>query len=100
MKTVLLIAQRDLAAYFSSLVGLLVITLLLFAEGMAFQGVATMDKELLSSEVLAWFFRISFGFTCVAGVMISMRSLSVETRDQSIVVLFTAPISEWQVVLG
>ena len=44
MKTVLLIAQRDLAAYFSSLIGLLVITLLLFAEGMAFQGVATMDK--------------------------------------------------------
>jgi ABC-2 type transport system permease protein len=100
MRAVLLIAQRDLAASFKGWLGYLIVAALLCAEGIAFQAIALGDRAALSSEVLVFFFWITFGFTCAAGIFLSMGSLSSELRDGTIVTLYTAPISEWQIVLG
>lgn len=100
MRAVLLIAQRDLAAWFKGWLGYLIIAALLCLFGVIFQATAMGDRTLLSSKVVTWFFWLGFGFTSAAGVFLSMGSLAGELRDQSIVTLFTAPISEWQIVLG
>ncbi len=100
MKAVLLIAQRDLAAWFKGWLGFVIIAALLCLMGVVFQATAMGDRSVLSSKVVTWFFWLGFGFTSAAGVFLSMGSLSGEVRSQSIVTLFTAPISEWQIVLG
>ena len=55
--------------------------------------------EFRSSEVLEYSFRVP-SFTAAAGVLIAMRSVSLELREDTIVNLYTAPINEWQMVLG
>lgn len=100
MTAVLLIARRDLAAWLRSWLGWLIVAVLLCMLGVAFQAVAMGDRARLSSEVLVIFFWFAFGFTCAAGIFLSMGSLASELREGTIVTLYTAPISEWQVVLG
>jgi ABC-2 type transport system permease protein len=100
MNAILLIARRDLSSLFRGTLGFVMIAGLLAAQGLVFQGVALSGGEYRSSEVLEYFFRVAFGFTCGAGVLISMRSISIELRESTIVTLYTAPISEWQIVLG
>ncbi len=100
MKAVLLIARRDLGEYFGSLLGYAIIALLLAAMGILFQYGAFGDRALKSSEVLSWFFWFGFGFTCFAGILLSMGTFAREIREDTIVTLYTAPISEWQMVLG
>lgn len=100
MRSVFLIASRDLGAYFRGTLGFVIIAGLLAAQGLVFHGVALSGGEYRSSEVLEYFFRVSFGFTCAAGILISMRSIALELRESTIVTLYTAPISEWQIVLG
>jgi ABC-2 type transport system permease protein len=100
MRAVLLIAQRDLAAWFKGWLGYLIIAALLCLLGIAFQAFALGDRAHLSSEVLVFFFWIAFGFTCAAGIFLSMGAVAGELRDETVVTLYTAPISEWQIVLG
>ena len=100
MRAVLLIAQRDLAAWFKGWLGYLIIAVLLCLLGVAFQAAAMGDRTALSSVVLTHFFWWAFGFTCTASVLLSMGSMAGELKDQTVVTLFTAPISEWQIVLG
>lgn len=100
MNAILLIASRELGSLFRGTLGFVVIAGLLAAQGLVFQGIAMSGGEYRSSEVLEYFFRVSFGFTAAAGVLIAMRSVSLELREDTIVNLYTAPINEWQMVLG
>jgi ABC-2 type transport system permease protein len=100
MRAIFLIASRDLTSLFRGTLGFVMIAGLLAAQGLVFQGVALSGGEYRSSEVLEYFFRVAFGFTAAAGVLIAMRSIALELRESTIVTLYTAPISEWQIVLG
>lgn len=100
MRAIFLIAKRDLAEYFGSLLGYAIVAVLLVAAGMLFQYAAMGDRALKSSEALAYFFYFAFGFTCFAGILLSMGVFARELREDTIVTLYTAPISEWQMVLG
>ena len=66
MKAIFLIAGRDLSAYFRGVLGFVIIAGLLAALAVVFQGIALGGGEYLSSDVLEYFFRIAFGFTCAA----------------------------------
>jgi ABC-2 type transport system permease protein len=101
MSAVILIARRELAAYFKSPLGWVIVSILLFLTGAAFQGLVLGQGEQLSSDVLRGFFWWAFGLIgCFGGVLLSMRLFSTEQKDETLVLLYTAPISEWQMVLG
>jgi ABC-2 type transport system permease protein len=100
VKAIFLIAKRDLSEYFGTLLGYAIIAVLLIATSILWQNVAMGDRALKSSEVLKWFFYFSWGCTCFAGILLSMGVFAREIREDTIVTLYTAPISEWQMVLG
>ncbi len=100
MRSVILIARREFTSFFDRHLAFPIIAALLAAEGIMFQSLAMGDRQALSSAVLSFFFYITFGFTCAAGILLSMGTLSNETRQGTIVNLYTAPISEWHIVLG
>lgn len=100
MSAIWLVARRELGAYFSGLVGWGIVAGLLFIDGLLFQAFAMGSGEHLSAEVLQTFFYFSFGVVAIAGVLLAMRLVSAELREGTIVLLSTAPIGEWSVVLG
>ncbi|MBJ94149.1 MAG: hypothetical protein CMP23_06675 [Rickettsiales bacterium] len=100
MSSIVLIAKRELRAHFKSLIGYVVIAALLLLDGLMFHAYALGDGKNLSSEVLREFFYYSSGMTGAAGILLSMRLLAEERREGTLVLLYTAPISDWQIVLG
>ena len=100
MRAILLIARRDLGALFQGVLGFSIIAVVLFGLGVYFQFLALGDTAAKSSVVLSFFFQSAFGATCFAGLLLSMGSISTEIRDETLVTLYTAPISEWQIILG
>lgn len=100
MSAVLLVARRELASFFSGTQGYVIIAGLLLLDGLLFHGLALGSGKNLSSEVLRAFFHFSFGVTSAAGILLTMRLFAGETRDETLVILYTAPLSDWQIVLG
>lgn len=100
MSAILLIARRELASYFRGTMGYVVIALLLLLDGLFFNGFVLGGGENLSSKILQQFFYFSFGVTAAAGLLLTMRLLAGEARDETLVLLYTAPINDWQIVLG
>jgi ABC-2 type transport system permease protein len=100
MSAVVLIAQRELLSFFKGTMGWVVVAALLLLDGLLFHGMAMGTGEHLSSEVLRAFFHFSFGVTAAAGVLLAMRVLAAEVKDGTAVLLYTAPVGDWQIVLG
>ncbi|HCP48458.1 MAG TPA: hypothetical protein DIU15_20645 [Deltaproteobacteria bacterium] len=100
MNAALLIARREIAAQFQSVIGYVIVAALLLLDGLLFHSFAMSDSKDLSSKVLAKFFYMSSGITGAAGILLSMRLLAEESREKTIVLLATAPISDWQIVFG
>lgn len=99
MSTIWLVARRELHGYLLSPLGYVVLATILLVDGLLFNGFA-MGGERLSYEVLHLFFFFSSGTTMVASVFISMRLFAEERQTGTIVLLQTAPATEWQLVLG
>ncbi len=100
MRTALLIARRELAAYVKSPMGYVIAAIVLAIEGILFNAYALGGGQRLSAEVLSRFFYFSSGTTMIAAVLLSMRLLAEERQSGTMVVLRTAPVTEWQVIFG
>ena len=103
MSAAWLIAKRELGAYFKSPLGYIVAAVLLLGFGLIFQtwGMGTIEqKSKLSAEVLTDFFYYSAGLVMFSAVLLGFRLVSEERQLGTIILLDTAPIKEWQVVLG
>ena len=100
MRGVLLIARRELGAYFNSLWGYLVVSVILVVNGLLFNAFAMGDKPKLSFEVLRDFFYFSFGTTVIASILITMRLIAEERQTGTIMLIHASPLAEWQVVIG
>ncbi len=100
MKTALLIARRELAAYFSSMTGFVIIAAVLVIDGLLFNAYALGGPDKLSSEVLGLFFLFSRGTTIIASVFISMRLLAEERQTGTLVLLTSSPVHDREIVLG
>lgn len=100
MRPVLLIVQKELGAYFKSMLGYLVFAVLLFVDGLLFHGLALGGGDKLSATVLTQFFNFTSGVTMIAAILLSMRLFAEEQRDGTLVLLYTAPLSDWQIILG
>lgn len=95
-----LIARRELAAYFASLSGYLILSAHLLVSGLLFNVFAVGNQPRLSQEVLEQFFYFSSGMAMVTGILLAMRLVAEERQLQTLVLLRTAPVSERQVVWG
>jgi ABC-2 type transport system permease protein len=96
MRTALTIARRELAAYFTSPIAYLVAAAFLAISGYLF-ALILINSQQASLENL--FFNINVILLFVAPLL-TMRLLADEQRSGTLELLLTAPVRDWEVVLG
>ncbi|HOU92429.1 MAG TPA: ABC transporter permease [Polyangiaceae bacterium] len=99
MKKALLIAGRELGAYRRSWLGPAIVAAVLLTDGLLFYGWVLTEK-LLSAEALSQFFYIASGPLMIAAILLSMRLVAEERQVGTMTLLNTAPITEFDIVLG
>jgi ABC-2 type transport system permease protein len=55
---------------------------------------------MLSAEVLSEFFYAASGITMAAAIILSMRLIAEERQTHTFTLLNTAPVRDWEIVLG
>ncbi len=100
MRSVWWIFRRELGAYLRSPLGYVILTGALVVDGLLFNAFAVGSGQQRSSEVLQNFFQLTSGVTLFASVFIAMRLIAEERQSGTWVLLATAPVRDWQVVLG
>ncbi len=96
----LLIARRELAAFFSTWMGYIIVAAALLINGLLFNAYAVGSAAKLSADVLSDFFYFSSGISVVAGLFLAMRLIAEEKQTGTIVLFKTSPISERQLIYG
>jgi ABC-2 type transport system permease protein len=96
MRNVLAVARREINAAFLSLLAWIVLTIFLIFCGLFFWLFASRTHEASLEGTVGI---ISF-FFLVAMPLLTMRLLSEEYRSGTIEALMTAPVTEFQVILG
>jgi ABC-2 type transport system permease protein len=99
MKTALLIARRELFAYFRSWLGPVIVSGALLIEGILFYWIG-LGQKLLSAEVLTQFIYNTSGVTMVAALFLSMRLLAEERQTGTLILLNTSPVTDGEIVIG
>jgi ABC-2 type transport system permease protein len=99
VKNALLLAGRELKAYARSPIGYVVAAVMLLGEGIYFYAFG-LKGTLLSAQVLALFFEAASGGTMIMAAVLAMRLIAGERENHTLVLLNTAPIREWELVLG
>jgi ABC-2 type transport system permease protein len=100
MRIVWLILKRELAAYFRSYMGYVILAVVLLIDGVLFNVYALGGGAKYSAEVLRLFFYFSSGTTMIAGIFLTMRLLAEEKQMGTMVLYATSPVHDGQVVLG
>ncbi|HKU41691.1 MAG TPA: ABC transporter permease [Polyangiales bacterium] len=100
MTNVGIIARRELGGYFRTPSGYLIAAATLLVQGLLFNTRALGTGAKLSSQVLVDFLRDSSGTTTVAAVLLTMRLFAEERQAGTLVLLFTSPVREVEIVLG
>jgi ABC-2 type transport system permease protein len=88
------------STYFNTWMGYIIIAITLVVNGLLFNAFAIGRGAKLSSDVLESFFYYSSGMSMVAGVMLAMRLMAEEKQNGTLVLLFSSPISERQIIYG
>ncbi len=98
MRNIVIMAQRELGAYFLSPIAYAVAAVFLFSTGLAFGlGVFGNGEEASLRSLFEFWIVLILVFVLP---MLTMRLFSEEYRAGTIETLMTAPISETQIVLG
>lgn len=100
MRNVAIIVRRELAGYFRTPSGYLIAAATLLVQGLMFNTRALGGGQKLSAQVLQDFLRDSSGTTTVAAVLLAMRLFAEERQAGTIVLLYTSPVREAQIVIG
>lgn len=105
MGKTLALMRRELVAYFSSPLAYVVLTAFTFINGYVFSMIVSYLNDPRSAPMAA--FKLLFGGTIFFWLLllfvmpvITMRLLAEERRSGTLEVLLTAPVTEFQVVLG
>ena len=96
----LLIVSRELRAFFTTWTGYVIAALTLFIDGLLFNAFAIGKSPKFSATVLSDFFYFSSGVTMVAGIFLAIRLLAEEKQTGTLVLFFTSPVSERELVYG
>ena len=100
MRSILLIARRELVATLRSPLGFIVATLFLAVAGLYFNVRALGGGEKFSADVLAQFFYDLSGAVMLASVLVSMRLIAEERQTGTITLLLTSPVKDHHIILG
>ncbi len=100
MAKMILIARRELHAFFSTWMGYIIAAVALFIDGLLFTSFAVGSREKFSGEVLSDFFYYHSGISMVAGIFLSMRLLAEEKQEGTVVLFYTSPVTERQIIYG
>ncbi|HET9955282.1 MAG TPA: ABC transporter permease, partial [Polyangiaceae bacterium] len=99
MRRVFLIARRELFAYFRSPLGAVILAGALLIDGVYFYWKGLSQKQV-SAEVLREFFNGTSGVIMAASLFLAMRLFAEERQTGTLVLLNTAAIKDWEIVLG
>lgn len=100
MSKAILVAGRELGAFFSTWMGYIICAAALFIDGLLFNAYAVGAQPKFSAEVLQDFFYFASGIAVVAGVFLAMRLVAEEKQNGTIVLFYTSPITERQLIYG
>jgi ABC-2 type transport system permease protein len=100
MAKALLVARRELGSFFSTWMGYVICAAALFIDGLLFNAFAVGKDHKYSADVLADFFYFASGISIVAGVFLAMRLVAEEKQNGTIVLFYTSPITERQLIYG
>lgn len=100
MRNIAIIARRELASYLRTPSGYMIAAATLLVQGLLFNTRALGSGAKLSSQVLQDFLRDSSGSTTVASVLLAMRLFAEERQSGTLVLLYTSPVREVEVVIG
>ncbi|TKJ31268.1 MAG: hypothetical protein CEE40_01820 [Chloroflexi bacterium B3_Chlor] len=96
MKNMIIIAQKELRAYFASPIAYVVIAAFLAIMGFFFWLIVSLSREASLRGVFA---NMAITLLFIAPAL-TMRLLAEEQRSGTIELLLTLPVRDWQVVLG
>lgn len=99
MSKALLIAQREMGAYARSPLGAVIVAGALLIDGILFYYWG-LSQKMLSAEVLSEFFYAASGVTMASSIILSMRLVAEERQTHTFTLLNTAPVRDWEIVLG
>jgi len=94
------IALRELAGYFNTWMGYVIIAAALIIDGLLFNAFALQGSAKVSADVLEGFFYFASGISMVAGIFLAMRLMAEEKQNGTIVLLYSSPVSERQIIYG
>jgi ABC-2 type transport system permease protein len=95
-----IIARRELGSYLRTPSGYMIAAATLLVQGLLFNTRALGTGAKLSSHVLMDFLRDSSGTTTVAAVLLAMRLFAEERQSGTLVLLYTSPVREVEIVIG
>ncbi len=100
MRNIMLIARRELAAYLRTMSGYIIIAAMLLLVGILFTTVVMVGPSKKSAEIVGEFFKYAAFFSMVASVLLSMRLFAEERQTGTLALLYSSPVSDWEIVLG
>ena len=102
MRATSVVFRRELAAYLYSPMGYVIAAAVLLLGGVLFyaEALGPSAGERLSAEVLMRFFYNMSGLVVIAGVALSVRLITEERQARTLPLLRTAPLNDWEIVLG
>ena len=95
-----LIARRELGAFFNTWMGYIIVAAALIIDGILFNAFAVGSDPKFSADVLSDFFYFASGMSMIAGIFLAMRLLAEEKQNGTIVLFYTSPVSERQLIYG
>jgi ABC-2 type transport system permease protein len=98
MRAAAIIYRREMGQYLTSIVGRIAGSVALLLMGIAFQVFGA--KTSLSGEMLQQFFWGSSGVVMGLAIILSVRLVSEERQNGSLVLLTTSPVRETEIILG
>lgn len=99
MKQIWIIAKRELASYFDSLIAYILIVLFLGFSGF-FTWISGADVFLVGQASLRTFFSVAYWSLFIFIPAVTMRLLAEEKRSGTIELLLTKAVTDRQVVIG
>ncbi|NOZ88170.1 MAG: ABC transporter permease subunit [Deltaproteobacteria bacterium] len=100
MHRVWIIVLHELSTYLRNPMGYIIGAAVLLIDGLLFNAFALGAGARLSTEVLQQFFYFSSGTTMIAALLLSIRLFAEERQTGTMVLLRTAPISDWETVFS
>lgn len=100
MNKVMLITGRELSAYLRTWMGYVIAAVGLLVNGLLFNSFAISGEQKFSADVMFDFFYLTSGIVMVVCLFLSMRLMAEEKQSGTIVLFYTSPVTERQVIYG